>query len=196
MRSVLEEKGYIVLYADAPLNLSEPADISDLIMVLAASFSDALDDLVAVDVERESFWTRFANFLTNTDVAVSGGEFKADAGVPGIVKAGINIKAEFKSGSTFRQRLQAALSGRLSELKAEANGFFEDGIKAIRKVLGESKQVVFIFDQLEQLRGNYQNWQSVIRSVEQLFTVHLDKLTLPYTRHLCSPSLADVSYDP
>ncbi len=184
LRSILADKGYVVLYADALdyLNPAEPVDISDLIMVLAGSFSDALDDL-GLDAGRESFWTRFANFLTNTDLTIGGAEFKGEVAGPGpasSIKAGINIKAEFKTGSTFRQRLKTALSGRLSELKAESDAFFEDGIKAIQGVLGENRQVVFIFDQLEQLRGNYQNWQSVIRSVEQLFTVHLDKLTLPY----------------
>jgi hypothetical protein len=181
LKAILEKKGYIVLYADALayMNPSEPVEISDLIMVLAGSFSDALDNLTELDVERESYWTRFANYLTNTNVTLGGAEFKGEAGI-GSVKAGMAIKAEFKTGSSFRQKLQTALSGRLSELKAEADLFFEDGIKAVQEKLGTTKQVVFIFDQLEQLRGNYQNWQSVIRSVEQVFTIHLDKLALPY----------------
>jgi hypothetical protein len=181
LKAILEERGYIVLYADALdyINPAEPVEISDLIMVLAGSFSDALLDLVEGDVEHESFWTRFANFLTNTEVRLTGIDLKAEGG-PGSVKAGMTIKAEFKTGSTFRQRLQSALSGRLSELKAEADAFFESGIKLIRESFSQDRQVVFIFDQLEQVRGNYQNWQAVIRSVEQVFTIHIDKLRLPY----------------
>jgi hypothetical protein len=188
LKSILETRGYLVLYADALtyLNPSEPVDISDLIMVLAGSFSDALADLAEVDIEGESFWTRFANFLTNTDVLISSGELRGELAAAGAVKAGISIKAEFKTGSSFRQRLQKALSGRLAELKAEADGFFEDGIKAVRAALGVDKKIVFIFDSLEQLRGNYQNWQSIIRSVEQVFTVHLDKLNLPHIHAIYS----------
>jgi len=182
LRSALQAKGYLVLYADALayLNPAEPVEISDLIMVLAGSFSDALTDEAGVDLESESYWTRFENFLVRTGVSITSADLKAEASLPGAIKGSASIKAEFKSGSTFRQRLQKALSGRLAELKAEADLFFEDGVKAVQKAFGADKPVVFIFDQLEQLRGNYQNWQSVIRSVEQLFTVHLDKLSWPY----------------
>ena len=98
----------------------------------------------------------------------------------------MGIKAEFKAGSTFRQDLQKALSGRISELKGEADAFVEDGIKALGKKFGPDRPIVFIFDQLEQLRGNYEAWQSVIRSVQDVFSVHLDKLKLPYVHMIYS----------
>ena len=41
-------------------------------------------------------------------------------------------------------------------------------------------QVVFIFDQLEQLRGTLQNEDEVIRSVERIFAIHVDLLRIPY----------------
>jgi hypothetical protein len=40
--------------------------------------------------------------------------------------------------------------------------------------------VVFIFDQLEQLRGTLQTEQDVIRSVERIFAVHIELLKIPY----------------
>ena len=187
LRSRLQAEGYIVLYADALtyLNPSAPVEISDLILVLAGAFSDALDDLAELDVERESYWTRFATFLSRADVKITGIDAKAEIGAAG-AKAGLGIKAEFKAGSTFRQDLQKALSGRISELKGEADAFVEDGIKALGKKFGPDRPIVFIFDQLEQLRGNYEAWQSVIRSVQDVFSVHLDKLKLPYVHMIYS----------
>lgn len=188
LRGRLQAKNYTVLYADALtyLNPSAPVEISDLILVLAGAFSDALADLAELDIERESFWARFATFLSKSDVKITGTDIKAEVGLGGAVKAGLGIKAEFKAGSTFRQRLQTALSGRISELKGEANAFVEDGIKALQEAFGPDRPIVFIFDQLEQLRGNYEGWQAVIRSVQDVFSVHLDKLRLPYVHMIYS----------
>jgi hypothetical protein len=41
-------------------------------------------------------------------------------------------------------------------LKNNVDKFFEDGIKLIRASHGQDTPVVFIFDQLEQLRGTLQ----------------------------------------
>jgi hypothetical protein len=72
------------------------------------------------------------------------------------------------------------LANKLKELKNNVDRFFEDGIKQIRKARGEDTQVVFIFDQLEQLRGTLQTEQDVIRSVERIFAIHVDLLKIPY----------------
>jgi hypothetical protein len=72
------------------------------------------------------------------------------------------------------------LANKLKELKNNVDRFFEDGIKQIRKDRGEDAQVVFIFNQLEQLRGTLQTEQDVIRSVERIFAIHIDLLKIPY----------------
>ena len=51
---------------------------------------------------------------------------------------------------------------------------------AIRLERGADTRVVFLFDQLEQMRGGLSTEQDVIRSVERIFTLHLDRLRLPY----------------
>ncbi len=43
-----------------------------------------------------------------------------------------------------------------------------------------------MLDQLEQMRGDYRNWQDVIRCTQQLFTVHLDRLRMPYVHCIYS----------
>jgi hypothetical protein len=71
------------------------------------------------------------------------------------------------------------LASRLRELTEEANVFFEEGIKSIRKARGETVRVVFIFDQLEQLRGPLQSEQQIIQSVERIFSTYVDLLRIP-----------------
>ncbi len=185
----LEAQGYLVLYADAMnyVNPAEPVDISDMILVLAGAFSDTLAEHpdMQTDIARETFWDRFKNWVAKTEVRLTGIDTKVEYKSPGQavlggVTAGLNIKAELKTASSFRQDLQKFLSAHLVALKNEADLFIEDGIKAVRAKHGPDKQVVFIFDSLEQLRGSFQTWESVIRSVEQLFSVHIERLRLPY----------------
>jgi len=168
-----KDKTYVVLYADALeyVNPAEPVDISDLLMVLAGSFSEQLEKVLGSDIGYEPFWTRAHNFLTGTELSLQ------EVGI----KTGVDLKLQIKTASSFRGKLQQFLATRIGELKAQVDHFFEDGIKAIRAKRGENTQLVFIFDSLEQIRGNYQNWESVIRSVDQLFSVHIDRLRIPYT---------------
>ncbi|MDQ3255619.1 MAG: hypothetical protein M3R15_17260 [Acidobacteriota bacterium] len=73
------------------------------------------------------------------------------------------------------------MQNRIPDLRKEAHAFFQDGVKAIKGMLGDEKQVVFIFDSLEQLRGSLSNEQEVLRSVERVFTTHIDNsLRLPF----------------
>lgn len=100
--------------------------------------------------------------------------------VLGGLKASVDLKFELKSAMNFRQSLRHALTNKLKELKENVDKFFEDGIKLIQASRGGDTQVVFIFDQLEQLRGSPQTEQDVIRSVERIFATHVDLLKIPY----------------
>jgi len=57
LQRLLEERGYFVLYADALnyVNSAEPIEITDLLMVMAGAFSDALEDKLEKDIARETF---------------------------------------------------------------------------------------------------------------------------------------------
>jgi hypothetical protein len=69
LQRLLEQRGYFVLYADALncVNAAEPIEITDLLMVMAGAFSDALDDQLGKDIARETFWDRIWTFL-NTEI--------------------------------------------------------------------------------------------------------------------------------
>lgn len=186
LKKQLEDSGYYVLYADALeyLSPSEPIELTDFMLVLAGAFSDALDREGKGKISHESFWTKFKNFL-DTDVSLKEIGLKGEAGTPGSeviggLKAGIDLKFELKRVSTFRQNLQRFLASRLRDLKNQVDQFFEDGFKLIRAEYGPTTRVVFIFDQLEQIRGIVQNEQDVFRSLERLFASDFDMIKLPY----------------
>ncbi len=186
LQRLLETQGYFVLYADALnyVNAAEPIEIADLLMVMAGAFSDALEEKLGGGIARETFWDRIWTFL-NTEINLKEIGAKVGYETPakelfGSVKTGLDLKFELKSATNFRRQLQGFLTNKLKELKNNVDRFFEDGIKEIRKARGESTQVVFIFDQLEQLRGTLQTEQDVIRSVERIFAIHIDLLRIPY----------------
>lgn len=187
LKRELEKADYIVLYANALeyVNPAEPIDISDLLIVLAGAFGQAIKDRDGIDPAFESFWDRLKHFLTSTELQVSHAGLSAEARSPlsnvvGGLKAGIDLRAELKTASSFRQDLRRILSNRLAELTGRVCKFFEDGVKALRNLYGAETQIVFIFDQLEQMRGTFETEQAVIASLDRVFSSHIDLLKVPY----------------
>jgi len=181
----LEEQGFLVLYADALdyVNPSEPIDISDFLIVLGGAFNDALfaEDVFLnkpIELAKNNYWQRITAFLQNTNVDVHEANLKTS--VTGPISAGVDLKLELRTSPTFRQNVQKFLASRIGDLRNEAHRFFEDGVKQIREFYDEDKQVVFIFDSLEQLRGSLSNEKEVLQSVERLFANHLPMLKIPY----------------
>lgn len=185
LKQRLERQGFLVLYADALeyVNPSEPIDISDFLIVLGGAFNDALlatEIFVNHPIEpaRSSYWQRIGDFLQNTSVGVHEATLKSS--VTGPIAAGVDLKLELRTSPTFRQNVQKFLASRIGELRREVHTFFEEGVKEIRRFFDEDKQVVFIFDSLEQLRGSLSNEKDVLQSVERLFANHLPMLKIPY----------------
>jgi len=189
----LQEQGYVVLYADALdyISPSEEIDITDLLIVLAGAFSDAIEHWAKeihepVKLTHESFWTRITNYLKGTTVKVSEASVNVEMSslakeILGGLDAGANLKLAIKESPSFRQKVQQFMQNRIPDLRKAVHQFFEDGVKAIKGAWGDEKQVVFIFDSLEQLRGSLSNEQTVLRSVERVFANHIDNLLrLPY----------------
>jgi len=185
LKARLDDEGYIVLYADALeyINPAEPIEISDLLVVLAAAYGEALTQF-DTNIIQESYWARLRNWLTRTEVAIESSSIKAESQSPlkdvvGGIKASADFKLALKTTPSFRDNLRTFLTDRLGELKADINRFVADGVKAICNQYGKGKQIVFIFDNLEQLRGPLNSEQDVIRSVERVFTTHFQLLKLP-----------------
>ena len=175
LKKTLEEQNYRVYYANALdyLNPALPVDITDVLILLAGAFSDSVREAEGIDVAGESYWERFWHYLNTTQVKLEGFDLS-------LFKDAAKLKVSLKDVPSFRQRIQEAMSLRLSELEAQVKKFFEDYRKAISKTHSNSG-IVFLFDNLEQLRGNaLSEEQEVIASVEKLFSQHLDRLSIPY----------------
>jgi hypothetical protein len=175
LKQSLEEQGYRVYYANALdyLNPALPVDITDVLILLAGAFSDSVREAEGLDIAGESYWDRFWHYLNNTQVKLEGFDL-------GLFKDAARLKVSLKDVPSFRQRIQEAMSLRLSELESQVKKFFEDYRKAI-SLRHTNSGIVFLFDNLEQLRGNaLSEEQEVISSVEKLFSQHLDRLSIPY----------------
>jgi hypothetical protein len=187
-RRMLEEKQALVLYADAMdyLNPAEPLELTEVLMVVAGAFSDAVADHpeLGEDLARESYWDRLWNFFTKTRVNIkevnAGVEYASPTGGPlGVLKGKFDLKAEIRTATTFKKQLQAALSGHQVALKNDVDDFIDEGIAAIREIIGDNRNIVFIFDSLEKITGTRSNWGDLIQSAELLFTAYVDQLELP-----------------
>src|SRR5258708_29091692 len=150
LRQRLEGAGFLVLYADALeyVNPSEAIDISDFLIVLGGAFNDALFELDVfidhpVELAKNSYWHRIANFLQNTSVDIHEATLKSS--VTGPLTAGVDLKLELKTSPTFRQNVQRFLSSRIGELRNEPHRFFEDGVKAMQELLTKGKPDLFVF---------------------------------------------------
>jgi|HubBroStandDraft_1064217.scaffolds.fasta_scaffold00026_30 hypothetical protein len=186
LRHELQALGYFVIYADALdyINPAEPIDVSNLLMALAGAFGDELERQIGANIAKETVWARFMNFL-ETKVSLKEAAVKIEAespakGVIGGGKASVDLRVELKSDSPFRQKLKHAFETRPREFKDQVNSFFAEGVRQIRKAKGAETRVVFIFDQLEQMRGTLESEEAVIRSVERIFSINIDLLKLQY----------------
>jgi hypothetical protein len=193
LKDQLEQEGVFVVYANALdyINPSEELDITDLIIVVAGAFSDALekDDRIKINTKNESYWTRIKNYLINTKLDITDATVKTEFTTPaesviGGLKSGIDLKLALSTTPTFRQNLQKLLANRIGELKRDVDNFIQDGVKEVKQTLGEDTKVVFILDSLEQIRGSLFNEQSVIQSVERTFSQNYKLLELPYVHSI------------
>lgn len=181
----LEQDGYFVLYVNALdyFSLSEPPTIGDLLVGIAGSFGDALDEALPNIVPQDGFWRRITDWITNTETRLIGAEASVEYSSPaksvlGGLKAGLKVKSEFKTGSNFFRALQQFLANSLAELERNVQDYVIEIVEAVKARHGADIQLVLIFDQLERMRG-YDNWHSAIRAARALFTDHRERLQLP-----------------
>ncbi|MBM3735162.1 MAG: hypothetical protein FJW39_05185 [Acidobacteria bacterium] len=173
LKQRLEAAGHLVLYADALqyVHPAQPVDITDLLISIAGALGDAIEERGGFgDPLHEGYWTRFEHFLRETKVEIP------ETGASG---GGFSVKVSLRGNDSFRTRVRDALATRVQELENQVRKFAEDCVKAIRKRHPEGK-VVFIFDQLEQIRGSLSGEKEVIQSIERLFANHIRRLELPY----------------
>lgn len=178
LRCQLRGSGFFVAYANALDYLlpSEPIDISDFLIVLAGSFSEALERDLKLDPAKEGFFTRFVHWLRTTHVKLEG--IDAETKVPG-TDIGLNFKTSLREVASFRQQLRESMAARLGDLRRQVHEFFMFGRKKILEKVPKATGVVFIFDQLEQLRDTITTEGRVAESVATLIANHRADLQIP-----------------
>lgn len=168
LKQELEERGYLVVYADAEnyLNLREPVEIQELLITIAGAFSDNLDPSLLID----SYWNRLVHYLAKTEVNFSEITFKADP---------VSFKTELKSSPTFRQRVRKTIESRWREVRGQVQAFIEEAVKTVT-AKSPGRRIVFLFDSFEKLRGTVSNEDEVMASVERVFGRNMNILQLPF----------------
>jgi hypothetical protein len=175
LKKKLEDEGYLVYYADALeyFNPALPIEIGQLLVLLAGAFSDSVEREEKLSLASESYWTRLRNYVTTANVQLD----EVELGLFGDVA---KLKLAIRDATSFRQKLQQALSLRLYEIEAQVKKFFEEYVKELKERHTGAAGIVFLFDNLEQLRGSATTEQEVIGSVQTLFSTHLERLRIPY----------------
>lgn len=172
LRAELKASGYEVVLVDIEqrVNLSTPIDVSDFLIVLAGSVSDAVTGLLGKDPLDEGYWTRAVNFFTRTKVDLTGLDLKV-----GGKSASAQLKMALQHNPTFRQVLQSRLEGHLATLTEDVRAFLAEIVAAV-SAARDGSQLVIIVDSFEKIRGTSLNAEAVEASVESLFFTHADKL--------------------
>lgn len=168
----LEERGYVVLLADALdyLNLRRPLTVEELLIVVAAGFGDVAGKLVGKNLIKADYITRFAEFVQR-DIDLGG--LKLPAGL-GDLKLGINI------GQPFWIEVRNRLAASVGKLRDHAHAFVRELVAQVRRKHPDAKGVVFVLDSLEKVRGTLPTeFDHVVQSVADVFVNQADLLRFP-----------------
>ncbi|MCK4342091.1 MAG: hypothetical protein KAY37_10255 [Phycisphaerae bacterium] len=163
-----ENSNYNVVYINTEeyLNLRVPANISDIMITIAAGMDRFLGESSdkGQTTPFRRFWERFRSFL-DTRVSVE----KLNVKLPEIAE----MELAFTKDVDFKKRLYQSLEGRLPELALECQEFLDEclGILAQRREGG----TVLIVDSYEKLRGD----AAVRASVEEVFVRDWEYLRTP-----------------
>lgn len=176
LKKLLQDDGYVVLYANAldHLNPSVEINIAEMLVALGLAFNAALVDGNFFDNTHQGYATRLGNFLSRTNISLPG------------TGTGIPVKIDLKTDPTFRQKLRTALEGRIGDLWDDLNSFVQDALTKLNKDPRAKRGVVFIFDSLEKLRGRNTGSDTVMESIQTLFREYSGFLKLSGTHFVCT----------
>ncbi len=172
LKQDLTQAGYIVFSVDVLdyLNDSEPVDISDFLLAAIAGLAESAKKNWHLDKLHENYWQRLGKFL-KSDVQLESVDLK---------QPGANIKLKLKRDPSFKQQLNKAIKGHISQLLDQVHEFVTQLVEELRKQSDDAdKQVVLIIDSFEQIRGHSTHASEVHDSVVRLLSVHGENLRLP-----------------
>lgn len=188
LRRRLEEADCVVFLLDINdyINLSQPLDITDFLVVLMGALGEQLKEKYGKTFNKDTYWERFKKFFDK--------EVELQAGF----KLGADIKASLKSDTSFRRKIQQHLQNHLGPLVRDVQAFATEAVAFIHEQTQTTDtKVVLLVDSLERIRGVGEFAEQVHKSVENLFNVqahhlHLGPLHTVYTVPPYLPPLAPV----
>jgi len=176
LKEALEKMGYLVIYGDAKqyMNLTMPLSVGEILLSLAGVFDDFFKDELKVDLGKEGIWERLKEFA-GTEIQFQ--EFGISAG-------GVEVKAALVGNQTFKKQLNDFMAQRLQNFKKLVYDYINEAVALATKKCkdrfdGDCKDVVLIFDSLEQLRGDTPYAQEVRQSLSEVFFHMSDYLQIP-----------------
>ena len=194
-RRLEADPAYKVVLCDMEdfLPMTDTVEVVDFLLAAAGALSEALDtpELLGEDASRESYWSRFAHWVLNTNIeakesgigAKAGAKASAratdDTGAEAGAEAGLEVKLNLKTDPSFRRRIREHMKLHVGAFRKEVHGFMQECLLALRERHGDDTQLVVIYDSIEHLRGLTTNAEDVANSVERLFRGHADALRVP-----------------
>lgn len=176
LKSNLESSGYIVFHIDmlGYIHTAEPVDISDFLLASTLALAEAAGQDYQLEQVKENYFVRLKNFL-NSEIKLEEVSVTAESGL-----FSADIKTRLKRDDSFRRKLQKHSQGHIGRLVEDTEEFVVELVKALRdKTQNPDKQVVFIIDSFEQIRGTINNANEVHDSIVRLFSTHGKNLKFP-----------------
>ncbi len=166
----LDPDVYLPVYWDVEHYFSTelPLEEGAFLVGLAAGFVDSCDQ---AKVPQQRLRERVRSFLERIDVSLDG--LQLSAGPDGL-PASVGIRAALRDDPSFRAQVNRALSSNRRRFREEVHSFFADVLQALPDLTP-----VFIVDSIDHFRGRAATFDEVRESVESLFSVYADELTIP-----------------
>jgi len=174
----LLEDGHEVLFIDTKdyRTEGEPFDIRTMLILIAASVSNTLDEKNIPQPKDKDFFTRLTAFFTK--LKISPDSLGLSVGPKGF---NASLRFAITKNPSFRDliRRQLDLENVLPKLQQEISEYFS-GVKGIlRDRMATGGHCVLILDSLEQVHPNLLDQENVFNSVTNLFGRYQEQLRIP-----------------
>jgi len=171
----------IIVDAEEVLDLYTTIDVPDVLLSIVYQTEVALSGKQGLDAVKDGVGTRLWNWLTETEVGITGVDLNAGAeiGLPGgpKVSAGAKVVTTMRTSPTLRQEVRQKLAAKMPAFVARVDEAMRELNERARKQ--KRAGLVVIFDSLEKLRGGSTGWDEVLKSAQDVFGSGAPHLRLP-----------------
>lgn len=174
----LESDGHVVLFVNGEDYFMQAAEIeiSDFLLTVLIGFIDTIEVKFSINILEQKYAERLVDFLKSEvgfepSLTVDMGMFKT------------SLKANLKSNTSFKQKLQTRMAGTLATLLLLIQELV-DGIctELEKKLTATDSKIVVLIDSLEKLHGDGigsdASKDPALQSLRRMWTQHVDNLAI------------------